>query len=197
MADYYMPTVVQQTIPNADMTPLERLLLCSIFESDTDGDGLYFHHWEGPSDMIWMSHSELETALAASLTADSVINAWVTAQLEKFAREENSAGLDEVELDLSDIWYPSIFQNIIKRSATLRFVSITTSFTCSKMRDDGFGGMAIFITADVIKSQSTNEFLEDCIGEIEGDSSDEAQPNIDTCGATQGEAGDGSGTCHE
>ena len=42
MADYHSPTVVQPTIPNADMTPLERLLLTRIFEAEPDGDGLYF-----------------------------------------------------------------------------------------------------------------------------------------------------------
>ena len=35
MADYYMPTVVQPTIPNVDMTALERLLLTHIFEERT------------------------------------------------------------------------------------------------------------------------------------------------------------------
>ena len=34
MADYHTPTVVQQTIPNDDMTPLERLLLTNIFDED-------------------------------------------------------------------------------------------------------------------------------------------------------------------
>ena len=33
MADYLTPTVVQQTIPLADMTPLERLILTNVFES--------------------------------------------------------------------------------------------------------------------------------------------------------------------
>ena len=42
MADYYTPTVIQQTIPDADMTPLERLILSHIFESEHDGAGWYF-----------------------------------------------------------------------------------------------------------------------------------------------------------
>ena len=42
MADYFEQTVVQQTIPTADMTPLERLLLSRIFECEPDGDGWYF-----------------------------------------------------------------------------------------------------------------------------------------------------------
>ena len=38
MADYYTPTVIQQTIPDTDMTPLERLLLSNIFEAERDGE---------------------------------------------------------------------------------------------------------------------------------------------------------------
>ena len=39
MADYFTPTDIQQTIPEADMTPLERLLLSHVFEAERDGDG--------------------------------------------------------------------------------------------------------------------------------------------------------------
>ena len=52
MADYYSPTVIQQTIAEADMTPLERLLLSHIFESERDGEGWYFFSESGPADMI-------------------------------------------------------------------------------------------------------------------------------------------------
>jgi hypothetical protein len=36
------------------------------------------------------------------------------------------------------------------------------------MRADGFGGMALFITADAIKACSTTEFLSDCLADIAG-----------------------------
>ena len=36
----------------------------------------------------------------------------------------------------------------------------TAAFTCSKMRPDGFGGMATLITAKEIISESTNGLLE-------------------------------------
>ena len=39
MTDYFEQTVVQQTIPDADMTALERLLLPRIFQSEPHGDG--------------------------------------------------------------------------------------------------------------------------------------------------------------
>ena len=43
MANYHTPTVIQPTIPDVDMTPLERLLLSHIFSAEPDGDGLYFY----------------------------------------------------------------------------------------------------------------------------------------------------------
>ena len=52
MADYFFPTVVQPIIPNGDMTPLERLLLMQIFESEPNDDGLYFFAEELPNDQI-------------------------------------------------------------------------------------------------------------------------------------------------
>jgi hypothetical protein len=33
MADYFTPTVIQQTVPTADMTPLERLILGHVFDA--------------------------------------------------------------------------------------------------------------------------------------------------------------------
>ena len=66
MADYYSPTVIQQMIAEADMTPLERLLLSHIFESERDGEGWYFFSESGPTDMIMVERAALESALEAS-----------------------------------------------------------------------------------------------------------------------------------
>jgi hypothetical protein len=38
MADHFQPTVVQQTIPDSEMTPLERLLLSKIFQYERIND---------------------------------------------------------------------------------------------------------------------------------------------------------------
>ena len=66
MADYFSPTVVQPTIPNADMTALERLLLTHIFESEPDGDRLYFFAETSPNDQIELPIAELRAALASA-----------------------------------------------------------------------------------------------------------------------------------
>src|ERR1700734_2112533 len=66
MADYYSPTVIQQTIPEADMTPLERLILTHIFDADTEDGGLYFYSEQGPSDVVSVLRADLVEALTAS-----------------------------------------------------------------------------------------------------------------------------------
>ena len=41
------------------------------------------------------------------------------------------------------------------------------------MRPDGFGGMAVLITADAIVGKSTNDILEDFLAENEGDAAND------------------------
>jgi hypothetical protein len=171
MADYFEQTVVQQTIPTADMTPLEWLLLSRIFECEPDGDGYYFFAEQGPSTMIFATRVELEAALALAADSESAAHIYVT---EQFARAE--PGTAEIDLDLSGTSWEFFFQDIVKRSKTLDYVSVVAAFTCSKMRPDGFGGMAVLITRDAIVGKSTNDLLEDFLAEagLDGNGTSEA-----------------------
>ncbi len=171
MADYFTQMVVHQTIPEADITPLERLLLSHIFETEADDQGIYFFSEQGPSDMLWCSRAELETALAASQGEQSAALAFVKDELAKADAE-----LDEIELDISEPGWPFLFQDIVRRSRSLEFISIEAAFTCSKMRDDGFGGMATLITANDVFSKSTGELLQEfeerALGRTDGSGND-------------------------
>ncbi len=171
MADYFEQTVIQQTIPDTDMTPLERLLLSRIFECEPDHDGWYFFAEESPSTMIFATRAELEAALGAAPDPDSAAHRYVAEQLAELDPDDT-----EVELDLSGTSWEFFFQDIVKRSKTLRYLSVVAAFTCSKMRPDGFGGMAILITPDTIIGKSTNDFIEDFLTEAGLDDSDEAGP---------------------
>ncbi len=162
MADYFSPTVVQPTIPNADMTALERLLLTHIFDSEPDGDGLYFFAETSPNNQIELPIAEICEALAQAEGITSEAAAFVRDQL-KDLRDD----VDYIEIDLSQTSFEFIFQDIVKRSPTLDHVTIVTSFTCSKMRPDGFGGMAVLVTADAIKGKSTEDILCDFLDEAE------------------------------
>jgi hypothetical protein len=161
MADYYMPTVIQSTIPLADVTPLERLLLSHIFQVEPDGEGLYFYADQAPADMIWLDRLPLQTALAQSngTLSTTAINV-VTEQLAQLP-DDNV----EIELDFSDRCWESIFQDIVRRSSRLRYVTAETAFTCSQMRPDGFGGMAVVITASAIIGKSTGEIIADYLND--------------------------------
>jgi hypothetical protein len=163
MADYFSPTVIPEIIPNADMTKLELLLLSHMFDADSDGDGTYFYSWQGPSDLIWVNGSALRAALNAADKRSSQVRDYIEEKLKK-----SPADQDDIELDMSGISWEFILQDIVRRSSRLRYITVTIAFTCSKMRSDGFGGMAFFITADAIKGCSTTKFLSDCLADIAG-----------------------------
>ena len=162
MADYHMPTVIQQTIPVVDMTALERLLLARIFNAEPNGNGLYFYAEEGPSDLVMIDRGELERALTASRKAgDSRATRYVADHLTRCPADEA-----EVELDLSgSVSWETFLQDIVRRSPRLRHVSVVSSFLCSKMRSDGFGGMAVLITAERVLAKSTGELIAEFLKE--------------------------------
>src|SRR5208282_140743 len=168
MADYFSPTVIQQPIPIADMTPLERLVLSFIFDAEPDGEALYFHSSLGPSEAIGLSIDELRAAFEASAATASTATNCVAERIAAVAADDT-----EIKIDFSGTSWEFILQDIVRRSSTLRYVTAVTSFTCSKMRSDGFGGVAVLITADAVVGKSTNDILEDFLAEKEGDAADD------------------------
>ena len=164
MADYYTPTVIQQTIPDADMTPLERLLLSHVFSAERDGDSWYFYSEDGPTDIITVDRIELEAALAVSLSPEeNSANLFVIEQIAGLRVSDTPAA--EIDLDLGVTSWEFFIQDIVRRSSNLRYVTAVSSFTCSRMRPDGFGGLAVLITADVIVGKSTHDLLADFLSE--------------------------------
>jgi len=144
------------------MTALERLVLNGIFDAEPDGDGFYFFAAIGPNDSLDLPAHELRTAFAESADIPSQLRDHLADQIGQISDED-----DYVEIDLSEMSWEFIFQDIIKRSPTLDQVSAVTSFTCSKMRADGFGGMAVLITADAIRGKSTEDILCELLDEAE------------------------------
>src|SRR5207253_8321210 len=71
----------------------------------------------------------------------------------------------EIELDVTDMSWESVFQDIVRRSASLRYITAVSAFTCSRMRPDGFGGMAVLITPTAIIGKSTADIVEDFLNE--------------------------------
>jgi len=160
MADYHSPTIVDPVIPLADINELERLLLGKIFEYDEGGDNLYFHHWAGPESVIYVNRREFEAAATKiPYEEDSPL-------AELIAQAKNAEQISEdIELDMSETSFEFLFQNIIRRSSTLKYILVITSFTCTKMRPDGFGGMATVITANAISCKSTHDIIAELLEE--------------------------------
>ena len=139
MADYFTPTVIQPAIPVADITPLERLLLSHIFNAERRRRRLVFLRRGRPGRHDLARPRPVRGgARAIAGTADSTAASFVTEQLARVPADNV-----EIELDFSDMSWEAIFQDIVRRSATLRYVTAVSAFTCSKMRPDGFGGMAV------------------------------------------------------
>ena len=156
MADYFTPTVIQPAIPNADMSPLERLILGQVFEAEIDGDGVYFFTSIGPSACFELDTAELRQAIEASSGFQSTASDYIEERLAPL-----TTGEEVIEIDLSGMSWEFILQDIVRRSPTLHHVTAVSAFTCSRMRPDGFGGMAVVITADSVRGKSTNDILED------------------------------------
>ena len=160
MASYESPTIIQPTIPLKDMTPLEQLLLAEIFMAEDDADGVYFFAETTTNDMPEVELEVLRRALAASELFDSTRNDFVRGQID--GQTPDSA---TTSLDMSIISCEHIFQDIVRRSPTLTHVTAVSAFTCSKLRVDGFGGLAVLITAKEVRAKSLDDVLNDFIDE--------------------------------
>ena len=155
MADYYTPTVIEPVIPLKAMLPIEQLFLSQVFDEAIDGETVYYCSGDGATDLIVL---EAE-AVRAALDADAA----VASSLVRKLREDHAdaiLGDDEIELDMcGDLW-AGVLQDIVRRSSDLDHLTATMAFTCSKMRSDGFGGLAMLITATAIRSESTHTLFD-------------------------------------
>ena len=157
MPDYFSPTVVRTTIPLADMTPLELLLLKSAFSSEPDGDGLYFFAEDRVTCELRFPVAEIRDALSRSADRPTTTAEWIEADLNVLV-----PGAAHLAIDLSD--WDFIFQDIVRRSPSLSHIVVSCAWTCSKMDRDSFGGMAMVITADAVTMRSTDALIDEMIG---------------------------------
>ena len=98
----------------------------------------------------------MRQAIEASSGFESNANEYVAERLASL-----TTGEKVIEIDLSGMSWEFILQDIVRRSPTLHHVTAVSAFTCSRMRPDGFGGMAAVITADSVRGKSTNDILKD------------------------------------
>lgn len=155
MAGYYTPTVIEPMIPLAAMLPIERLFLAQVFSEEVDGKTAYYYSEDGVSDLACFPADEVRAALDAASPETSRL-------AQKLIDQQPDAilGDEEIELDeCGDLW-ADVLQDIVRRSPDLDHLNVTMAFTCSRMRSDGFGGLAMLITATAIRSESTNTLFD-------------------------------------
>jgi hypothetical protein len=143
MADYYTPTVVDPMIPLAAMLPIERLFLSQVFDEELTSEAAYYCSDDGVSDLI-----SLDVRSGPSRARSR--HAETSSLAQKLIDEQPDAilGDDDIDLDMcGDLW-ADVLQDIVRRSPDLDHLTVTMAFTCSKMRPDGFGGLAMLITAN-------------------------------------------------
>jgi hypothetical protein len=129
MPDYFQPTVVRQTIPLADMTPLENLFLSNIFDAEMKDDGVYFYAEENTNDFLTIPVAELKAAIAASAgTASNLYNALDESTTVNDALASPDDDEDaEIQLDDINVDWEVILQDVVRRSKTLRYISVVAS----------------------------------------------------------------------
>ena len=155
MADYCTPTVVDPMIPLAAMLPIERLFLSQVFDEELTSEAAYYCSEDGARDLISLSSAEVRAALDAATPETSRL-----AQMLIDEQADAILGEDDFDLDeCGDLW-ADVLQDIVRRSPDLDHLTVTMAFTCSKMRPDGFGGLAMLITASSIRSESTHTLFD-------------------------------------
>ena len=150
MADYFTPTVIDPVIPLAAMLPIERMFLAQVFNEELAEETAYYFSEDGANDLISLPAAVVRAALDAARPETN-------RPAQKLIDEQADAilGDDDIDLDMcGDLW-ADVLQDIVRRSPDLDHLTVTMAFTCSKMRPDGFGGLAMLITASTIRSEST------------------------------------------
>lgn len=147
MPNYYSPTVVLPDLPIADINPIEMLMLTAMFDSESAEETAYFFSEEGFRDLPLLEVHEARAALTDS--KDGRVAEHIRQRLQQL-----EPGAVDFEIEDDTLW-EQLFQDVIRRSPTLHHIEVLTSYMCTKMRPDGFGGAVTIITAERALSCST------------------------------------------
>jgi hypothetical protein len=103
-----------------------------------------------PSECFSLPMAMMQSAGTASSLADDLAPGLA----------EASGGDGDLDLDLSCDGWALILQDIVKRSRTIDYISVVSSYMCSRMRPDGFGGSVTVITGEGVFFGSTHDMEE-------------------------------------
>lgn len=144
MANYLTQSVVPTFIPLKDMTKFELFLLKRIFAHDPHNDQIYFFSEENYTRPLEITVDDIRNVLKDETIEEGSLESGY----EFLLQDTSIPGDDTITIEVTDAFVKDLFQRIVKRSDTLDRVDIVSSYTCDKMRPDGFGGNRLIIMAD-------------------------------------------------
>ncbi len=154
MAEHFEITIVREAIPVTDISPLELMLLSRVFVAVCIEDAWYFHAMRAPGCFAIAKRAAWQEAIDATRDFAGTATDIVFDQMSKASGEE-------IEIDLMEVGWEFLLQDILRRSATLRYVSVVSVSTCSRIRGDSFGAGAWLITPDKVLVNSTEAMIKD------------------------------------
>lgn len=166
MTDYFSPTVIDPCLPIKDITPLEMFFLKEFLSYEViDDTSIYFHSSIGPYRIDNYKVSSIKESLGNYQSNDKGL----MGDIWNFITSDDPTFVEELGVSFDEEMLIEILENIIDRSSTVDRIDVITSFTCSKMRSDGFGGRRVSITTKYIDIIDTNDIEDEPENETELD----------------------------
>ncbi|MGE3738206.1 MAG: hypothetical protein AB7I59_01710 [Geminicoccaceae bacterium] len=134
MADYMVQGVVHESIPVDKLSAVDLTVAhaMGLFSAEHEGE-VTFTIEGGWQDEV---HAE-----------DVMVDDQDSQELLELLGDDEFIGIEE-------------FLRHLCRKSELPYLTVELAFTCSKMRDDGFGGAAVVVTPEAVYSQATSEWLD-------------------------------------
>lgn len=159
MANYFTPTVIRPSLPESEVSPLTLFILTAIFEYEKHDGKIRFFSRTGHERTVSLDSDELQRVTKVSEQSENGIERGYTLPVSDIHERDGDSDLVEIEFDMDFIYL--VLRDVVLRSPSIDRIEMISSFTCDRMREDGFGGSAAVITADEIKYFSTHDFLKD------------------------------------
>jgi hypothetical protein len=150
------------TLPIADITPLEKLILSRVLDCAEIDRGLELYTDTGPMNPIVVSQRELMEAIDTSDHAnESLLKRFVRKRVLAILPAENPDPESVVFIDLSEFPWQFVVQDIITRSPAARELVVIQWISLSSQRPDTFGASVSLITENGIFHATSEDMLKD------------------------------------
>lgn len=171
MAEYRSPCVVTPNIPLSCLNAVEKFILTTVLQHERveAEQALYLYSENGIDEEIKVSRQKCEAALSQTEPGTDRLAMLLAAEIFAPSQRDDSEplvcfinGLDPLH----------VLQGIVRRHPDkLPYVVIQQALTCTRMRPDGFGGAAAFISPSGIEHICTTSWAQERIEALRAQSS--------------------------